>query len=60
MDTATKTEGRAVLWNKGTLVGLKAPLKLKDICEIGLDAAAYGTRHAANERIADLPTNQES
>ena len=32
-------------WNKGKLVGQKAPLKLKDswVEEIGLDPAAYGT-----------------
>src|SRR5450432_743902 len=34
MDTATKTEGRAIPWNKGKLVGQKAPLKLKDIWAI--------------------------
>ena len=34
MDPATKTEGRAIPWNKGKLVGQKAPLKLKDIWAI--------------------------
>jgi integrase len=34
MDTATKTEGRATPWNKGKLLGQKAPLKLKEIWAI--------------------------
>jgi integrase len=34
MDTATKTEGRAVPWNKGKLVGQKPPLKLKELWAI--------------------------
>ena len=34
MDTATKTEGRAVPWNKGKLLGQKPPLKLKEIWAI--------------------------
>ena len=34
MDTATKTAGRAVPWNKGKLVGQKPPLKLKEIWAI--------------------------
>jgi integrase len=31
MDAVTKTEGRAVPWNKGKLLGQKPPLKLKEI-----------------------------
>jgi len=31
MDTVTKTEGCAVPWNKGKLLGQKPPLKLKEI-----------------------------
>ena len=34
MDTATKTERRAVPWNKGKLLGQKPPLKLKEIWAI--------------------------
>ena len=34
MDTATKTEGRALPWNKGKLLGQKPPLKLKEIWAI--------------------------
>ena len=34
MDTATKTERRAVPWNKGNLLGQKPPLKLKEIWAI--------------------------
>src|SRR6266536_2133098 len=34
METATKTEGRAVPWNKGKLLGQKPPLKLKEIWAI--------------------------
>ena len=34
MDTATKTEGRAVPWNKGKLLGQKPPLKLKELWAI--------------------------
>jgi integrase len=34
MDTATKTEWRAVPWNKGKLLGQKPPLKLKEIWAI--------------------------
>jgi integrase len=34
MDTATKTEGRAIPWNKGKLLGQKPPLKLKEIWAI--------------------------
>ena len=34
MDTATKTEGHAVPWNKGKLLGQKPPLKLKEIWAI--------------------------
>jgi integrase len=32
--TATKTEGRAIPWNKGKLLGQKPPLKLKEIWAI--------------------------
>jgi hypothetical protein len=31
MDTATKTEGHAIRWNKGKLLGQKPPLKLIEI-----------------------------
>ncbi len=31
MDTVTKTERRAVPWNKGKLLGQRPPLKLKEI-----------------------------
>jgi hypothetical protein len=31
MDTATKPEVLAMLWNKGKLLGQKPPLKLKEI-----------------------------
>jgi integrase len=34
MDTATKSERRAVPWNKGKLLGQKPPLKLKEIWAI--------------------------
>jgi len=34
MDTATKTEPRAVPWNKGKLRCQKPPLKLKEIWAI--------------------------
>ena len=34
MDTVTKTEGRAIPWNKGKLLGQKPPLKLKEIWAI--------------------------
>jgi site-specific recombinase XerC len=34
MDTATKTEGRGIPWNKGKLLGQKPPLKLKEIWAI--------------------------
>ena len=34
MDSATKTEGRAIPWNKGKLLGQKPPLKLKEIWAI--------------------------
>ena len=34
MDTGRKTEGRAVPWNKGKLLGQKPPLKLKEIWAI--------------------------
>ena len=34
MDSITKTEGRAVPWNKGKLLGQKPPLKLKEIWAI--------------------------
>jgi integrase len=34
MHTATKTEGRALPWNKGKLLGQKPPLKLKEIWAI--------------------------
>src|SRR4249919_455945 len=34
MDTATETEGRAIPWNKGKLLGQKPPLKLKEIWAI--------------------------
>jgi integrase len=47
MDTATKTEGRAIPWNKGKLVGQKAPLKLKDIWAIRV-------RLQIADRIRDL------
>ena len=34
MDTTTKTNGRAIPWNKGNLLGQKPPLKLKEIWAI--------------------------
>ena len=34
MDTETKSEGRAVPWNKGKLLGQKLPLKLREIWAI--------------------------
>jgi integrase len=34
METATNTEGRAIPWNKGKLLGQKPPLKLKEIWAI--------------------------
>src|SRR5437764_8835886 len=34
MDTETKSEGRAVAWNKGKLLGQKPPLKLREIWAI--------------------------
>src|SRR5437773_6663211 len=34
MDTETKSEGRAVPWNKGKLLGQKPPLKPKEIWAI--------------------------
>jgi hypothetical protein len=34
MCIATKTEERAAPWNKGKLIGQKAPLKLKEIWAI--------------------------
>src|ERR1700682_2509971 len=34
METATQTEGRAIPWNKGKLLGQKSPLKLKEIWAI--------------------------
>ena len=34
MDTETKSEGRAVPWNKGKLLGQKPPLKLREIWAI--------------------------
>ena len=34
MDTKTKSEGRAVPWNKGKLLGQKPPLKLREIWAI--------------------------
>jgi integrase len=34
MDSITKTEGRAVPWNRGKLLGQKPPLKLKEIWAI--------------------------
>ena len=37
MDTATKTEGRAIPWNKGKLLGQKPPLKLRKSGPSGFD-----------------------
>ena len=34
MDTETKSEGRAVPWNKGKVLGQKPPLKLREIWAI--------------------------
>jgi len=34
MDTETKSDGRAVPWNKGKLLGQKPPLKLREIWAI--------------------------
>ena len=34
MDTVTKSQGRAAPWNKGKLLGQKAPMKLKEIWAI--------------------------
>jgi hypothetical protein len=34
MDTVARTEGRAIPWNKGKLLGQKPPLKLKEIWAI--------------------------
>ena len=34
MDTETKSDGRAIPWNKGKLLGQKPPLKLKEIWAI--------------------------
>src|SRR5215470_14769088 len=34
MDRSTRVALRKIPWNKGKLVGQKAPLKLKDICAI--------------------------
>src|SRR5207302_8800369 len=34
MDTKTKSDGRAIPWNKGKLLGQKPPLKLKEIWAI--------------------------
>lgn len=34
MDTAIKSTGRGAPWNKGKLIGQKAPLKLKEIWPI--------------------------
>jgi hypothetical protein len=34
MDTATKTEGHAIPWNKGKLLGQKPPLKLIEMWAI--------------------------
>jgi len=48
MDTATRTAGRAIPWNKGKLLGQKPPLKLKEIWAIRirlqLDPGIPGTR----------------
>jgi hypothetical protein len=34
METAAQTEGRAIPWNKGKLLGQQPPLKLKEIWAI--------------------------
>jgi hypothetical protein len=34
VDTETKSDGRAVPWNKGKLLGQKPPLKLREIWAI--------------------------
>jgi integrase len=47
MDSATKSERRAIPWNKGKLLGQKPPLKLKEICAIRI-------RLQLNHRLREL------
>ena len=47
MDTETKSEGRAVPWNKGKLLGQKPPLKLREIWAIRI-------RLQLNHRLREL------
>ena len=47
MDSATKSEGRAIPWNKGKLLGQKPPLKLKEIWAIRI-------RLQLNHRLREL------
>ena len=37
METAVQTEGRAIPWNKGKLLGQQPPLKLKESGPFGFD-----------------------
>jgi hypothetical protein len=44
-NTAPKTEGRAVPWNKGKLLGQKPPLKLKEIWAVRIRLQLQPLRH---------------
>jgi hypothetical protein len=55
MDTATKTEGRALPWNKGKLLGQKSPLKLKEIWGHP-DSTATDSSDPANSRYSTSPS----
>jgi hypothetical protein len=47
MYTVTKSEGRATPWNKGKLLGQKAPLRLKEVWAIRI-------RLQLDHRVRDL------
>jgi len=52
-NTAPKTEGRAVPWNKGKLLGQKPPLKLKEIWAVRIRLQLdYRTRELALFNLA--------
>ena len=51
MDTVTKTQGLAIPWNKGKLLGQNLPLKLKETRE---DAAASTTKEVGRESPVHL------
>jgi hypothetical protein len=44
MDNTTKTDGHAIPWNKGKLLGQKPPLKLKEDLGFPDSTATCGSR----------------